>query len=841
MSKRWLWLLLLVVWIGRGGVARAAFNATPDPLDVGSTNVGAPKTATGSLTNNAPLLVTLLLGSGGDCSQFAITSTTPLTIDNGSSNNVTVRLTPTSTGAKTCTVTVKKQSDGSVVGMFDVAGTATQPQISVTAGPLDFMHVEVGKPSPTQTITATNMGDGPLMITAVTFSANATSYVVAGTTGAQAIAPGDHFDWMVACKPATRGVVDSMFQIASNAPTGTASVTLTCVGDQGVLMVDQSPLDFGATLLNSTKTLPLVLSNPGNVAVTGITGVFDRPTAGYSVDATTPVPTMLAGNTSTTLMIKFAPTVAATDGGPAKITFGGTWGAGNPVSAVTNLAGQTVSLVVAPTTLPFGNFRFDSPVPQTFTIKNNGSAAVPIESVILTADLGTDPTELPFTIKLGAATVTLPASVPAGMQFDVTVTARPTNRTGLIGGKLVVHSSLTGLADQTVTVTGNATAAAITATAMVDFGAVDIDVARTAPPKMMAMIMNTGTATLDVSQVTASIAGTAGVFTFTNALPTTPTPLAPNTTLVFEATYKPTAERGPGDFDKVVLSADLTGALGGLKTQMITIQGRGIDRTLVIPAMPTFPPTFRNPGDTAPIRAITVHNNGEALLKITAAMISGEPVWRLMDKNPVDIAGNTSHDFLVQFAPSAVGPAPTGQLTLTSNDDHNVMKVITLNGDGMGRNVAFGPTTGVVPPMIDLGTTGVGIAFTADDILAVTNMDSATAFTIHDIVLDDTKTFHLVTPPADVELPASAKKLFAVTFDPKDVGDFTTTATLHLDQDPEVQSTVQITGHAVFVEAHGGGGCDAGGTGRGGGLAIGLAALGVIGQRRRSRAQRVAS
>jgi hypothetical protein len=244
----------------------------------------------------------------------------------------------------------------------------------------------------------------------------------------------------------------------------------------------------------------------------------------------------------------------------------------------------------------------------------------------------------------------------------------------------------------------------------------------------------------------------------------------------------------------------------------------------------------------APTRTIIVHNNGEAVLKITAAMITGEPVWQLMDKNPVDIAGGASHNFMVKFAPNAIGPAPMGQLTLTSNDDHNVTKMITLNGEGVGRSVTLGPTTGVEPRTIDLGVTGVGIPFTVDDVLAVTNMDSATAFTIHDIVLDDPKTFHLESPPADLGLPAADKKMFAVTFDPKDVGDFTTMATLHLDQDPEAQATVLITGHAVFAQAHGGGGCDAGGTGRGGGgLAIGLAALGVIGRRRRARAQRVAS
>ena len=44
MSTRWIRLLLLVVWIGGGGIAHAAANIdvtpdTPQPIDLGSTRV----------------------------------------------------------------------------------------------------------------------------------------------------------------------------------------------------------------------------------------------------------------------------------------------------------------------------------------------------------------------------------------------------------------------------------------------------------------------------------------------------------------------------------------------------------------------------------------------------------------------------------------------------------------------------------------------------------------------------------------------------------------------------------------------------------------------------------
>jgi uncharacterized protein (TIGR03382 family) len=304
--------------------------------------------------------------------------------------------------------------------------------------------------------------------------------------------------------------------------------------------------------------------------------------------------------------------------------------------------------------------------------------------------------------------------------------------------------------------------------------------------------------------------------------------------LPIEITYHPTVERGPTDFDSIVLTTSITGAIVTPQmpaTANILVKGRGIDRNLMVTAMPTFPDTFRNPGTAPTVGTLTVHNTGEATLKVTAVMIVGGPVWQLTaPAAAVDIPGNASHDFAIAFSPDALGPAPTGQLTLTTNDDHNITKVFTLTGTGVARDVAFGPAPGENPAMIDLGITGLGIPLTVD--LPVSNMDMTTEFTIHALGLDDSSAFHLDTVPVTA-LPAGRTEHFTVTFDPQAPGDFTTLASLYLDQDPTPHGQVRLTGHAVFVEAHGSGGCDAGGTGAGGGLVLGLAALGALRRRRR--------
>ncbi|HSN29425.1 MAG TPA: OmpA family protein, partial [Kofleriaceae bacterium] len=62
-------------------------------------------------------------------------------------------------------------------------------------------------------------------------------------------------------------------------------------------------------------------------------------------------------------------------------------------------------------------------------------------------------------------------------------------------------------------------------------------------------------------------------------------------------------------------------------------------------------------------------------------------------------------------------------------------------------------------------------------------------------------------------------------------GDYATTASLFLDQDPAATDTVTIHAHAVYLEAQGGGGCNAGGD-----AGLGLAILGLLLVRRRRRA-----
>src|SRR5262249_50216066 len=152
----------------------------------------------------------------------------------------------------------------------------------------------------------------------------------------------------------------------------------------------------------------------------------------------------------------------------------------------------------------------------TYQIANVSQADITVLSADFTPDAPTTASEFAFAITRSTAPVALPQLLHAGEHLDVAVTAQPNNRTGLLGGHVTVHTSLSP--DKQVTLSGNATSAGIYAPAMVDFGAVDID---GLPQTRTIMLTNTGAATLDINSITRSGGGSAAFATST--LPSTRT------------------------------------------------------------------------------------------------------------------------------------------------------------------------------------------------------------------------------------------------------------------------------------------------------------------------------
>lgn len=299
-------------------------------------------------------------------------------------------------------------------------------------------------------------------------------------------------------------------------------------------------------------------------------------------------------------------------------------------------------------------------------------------------------------------------------------------------------------------------------------------------------------------------------------------------TAMFSVTFTPGTE---GD-----ISAGLTVTPAiGVPVQ-VSLTGRGIDRHIELVDFLQAPDTFRNPGDMAALVPVTIKNAGEYPLRVSGLVLDGAPNWQLATElEPFDVPGLGSKDVMVEFTPVTAGKAPDAILAVMSDDAKSPLLNVIISGNGKDRNVGMGPG------VIDFGNTGAGVPVTltslkeSTDWLTVINMDE-TAFKIREITLDKPDVFKVHGLGGDdisnLDLPAGAMNQFEIVFLPPKVGEYTANMTLYLDQDPLGQRTIEVRGNALFVDAHGGGGCS---TGRGAGAGI-LVVLAALLRRKRRRA-----
>jgi outer membrane protein OmpA-like peptidoglycan-associated protein len=844
-------------------------DASPDPTTINFgqvVEVGTTVQQVVDVTNTGNInLIYTVTKTGIRNGEYALTGCiTNCIVAPNATQSFTLAFTPTQRGDADITLSLSGDLDGPVTIPVDarsIAPVVAQP------GTVQFGNVEV-LVTDTATLQITNSGDAVLDITSANFGVNDGSYAIAvGSTGAQTVDPGASASWTLECTPANTGAHNGTFLINSDAlGTPTITAALRCNGTEGILVVATNPItnpvaiNFGGVPEDTVATRPFTLRNAGNLPVSNIAGVIDPNNLGYTIDPTTPIPASLPAGQQVTINVLFSP-LDGDDGGPADLTFSGTWGTGakplrTPPVLLLDGDGLVSGYDTNPDALAFGDVRFDQTRTLTFCIVNTGSAGsdVTISNITISPATGTGSSEFRVPVNgVGAVQVrrktcgaavagtlqTLPQVVPpqitaANQQLEVTVTVDPDNRTGAMAATLTVASTLPSNPNRDVALTATSTSAtlALAPGATVDFGALDI---QAAPATTNITITNNGDGPLDLGSFARSDGGTNTRFAFTLPSDTT---LQPAQVLTIPVTYTPDAITLPEE--QITLTHTISGDIAAPVNQTIVIKGRGIDREIELTAATAFPDTFRNPGAGAPVRAVTVTNTGEAPLAISAVMIStGDPsVWTLVDASPQTIPGGASFDYLVRFTPNAIGPAPAATLILTSDDSSEPMAEITFSGNGIDRNVAFGA------PRISLGFTGVGIPVTLDNALLVASMNASTGFRITTIdvaeadpncLLDgmttDAAAFTVEDPPVGDELPASEQRTFGLTFVSNEPGRFVASARLFIDEDPEPQATICVEGTAVFVDARGGGGCQAGGE-VGGGLLLWLG-LGILMLRRR--------
>ena len=319
-------------------------------------------------------------------------------------------------------------------------------------------------------------------------------------------------------------------------------------------------------------------------------------------------------------------------------------------------------------------------------------------------------------------------------------------------------------------------------------------------------------------------------------------------TVDVSVTFSPTIEQSVG------ASFTLSGA--GPQVGFV-VNGRGIDRHILLPEAIQVADTFRNPGSRSTRSSVPIENSGEYPIIITSLQMGGDDsVWSIDDETlaalPITVPGLSTAalgtafmDLYVRFAPNAAGKAEDGQL-LIANDDMKValgMPIVVMGGNGKDRNVDMSPGA------IDVGETFAGVPTRLsisrpDDMLSVINQEMPDGdnndFVIREIKVegDDFDMFQVQDLDGksldNRSLAAGESLRVDVVFNPTHVGDFEATLVLYLDEDPQYVRLIPVRGRALFIDAHGSGGfgCSTGNGSRGA-MGLLIVVLGLILRRRR--------
>ncbi len=735
-----------------------------------------------------------------------------------------------------CLVVKKARLSVALLCFFASASARAAPSV-VTANPnpVDVGNVAIGSSGMATTTLSDNNNDR--------VDLDVTNTCTGTGSGTFSVSPDDDVNLnspkqvTVTYTPTTRGSRSCRVNVRfHNSPTVFDSFDVRGNGQNPPTISVGAPPNFGAVRFNDaapthTSTQNVTVTNTGDVALSVTNVELGGTNPGdFSISAGGTTGSILPGN-SKTWTITFNP--GAAGGRSATLTFT----SNDPAAATKSvgLAGTGSTAIIGVTDINFMTVSTGSSSSQDVLVSNSGAGTRGNLGVTIATISGGNgwftfngcggTANCTFTpalaINATAAQVGIKCSPPAAAAVNdtqmATVTftsdtddSMPDNVATLActAGKSVFAANMAGVTfgSQLVTTTTNATTIAVT---------------NSGNQPGTFWLRKTGTAANQAMYV-ATAAGACG----TSA--TAQCTLDPAQSMNVTVTFTPTVEGDvPAGLDIVT-----TGTF-----PQVSLVGRGIDRHISVDAMVDFPDTFKNPGDAATVVPVTVKNIGEYPLHVTGLVVDGDPIWALDSSTAADfmVPGLESKEVMVTFSPTMAGKVTDGHLVVMSDDRNTPLSTITLSGNGKDRNVQMGPST------IDLGDTGAGVPMRLseirpDGLLEIVNLDDANDFRIRDMKLAGDPVFEIENVAGDSDLAHGTNAKFDIVFRPPTIGEFQGTVTLFLDQDPEAQTSVPIRGRALFVDAHGAGGCSTtGGGGAGTGLVV-LGAFGLVVLRRRRRA-----
>jgi len=710
-----------------------------------------------TLTNNGdePLTIASVGIGGADMGDFALSNNcpiTPSTLAAGSSCNVGMTFTPTTTGNRTATVTITDNAPGSprniaLSGLGVAATQALEIDRKTIVFPSESVGSNVNQPNP-QTVTLTNTGTAPVTISSIVSSSAVFAVSNSCPVSPSTLPPGPSGNtctFTVTFTPTAAGHASGTVTITDSAPGASPTVAVSGTGltDVKTVAVTPASVAFIPQVINTTSsTQSVTVSNTGNANITMSSVTV---TGNYSITSNgCPATYVLTPATNCSISVAFTPLQAKVLTGTLTITDTATIPTQRVTLTGTGIA-STSEISLSQTSVVFDQQVVGVPSQQqTVYYYNQSNGSVSITSVT--------PPASDFTLPTNSCT----GSIGALSYCYIKIAFNPTT-TGLRTGTIVIADSAPG-SPRTINLSGTGVSAAAPQATLTPTSLTFASQALgTTSPAQNINLTNSGEANMTVTGI--SLAGSnPGDYAQTNTCQPVPFTLTAGFSCTISVTFKPLAT---GTRTASVSIAD--NAAG--TPQTVALTGTGAPGTTPLVTFTPSTLTFANvPLNTASAsQNSTLTNTGAAPLTITGIAASGTVTGDFAQNNncpvsPATIAVNGTCTITVTFTPTST-INQTGAVTVTDNTP-NGTDLLALSGYGVAPEVNLS-TTSLAFGSQAHGTTSAAKTVTLEN-------SGSLALTINSITA--TSNYNIVNNNCPSSLGPGLTCTFGVTFSPTTTG-----------------------------------------------------------------------
>ncbi len=340
-------------------------SVTPPSVNFGNVALGELSDLTVTLTNQANSAGTLTGSVGALSVPFSVVSGGgAFSLTPGQSKSVTVRFSPTATGASSGTLSITHNATNQISPTnVPLSGTGIIRVVNLLVAPasVDFGSVIVGQTAD-QTITITNQisSTGTL---AGNVGSLSTPFILTGGSGAFSLSPGQSTLVRVRFFPMTAGPASENLFITHNATNPGSPQTVSLSG-QGVapttsikISISPTSVEFGNVPLGQSPDQTITITNQAdsNGTLAGSVGALSAPFSVVSGDGAF----SLSPNESKAIMVRFSPTSEGAFSGNLSIVHNAT-NQTNPIDVPLSgegvlPTGVAISFISGPSTAKLGD------------------------------------------------------------------------------------------------------------------------------------------------------------------------------------------------------------------------------------------------------------------------------------------------------------------------------------------------------------------------------------------------------------------------------------------------------------------------------------------------------